>query len=67
MLLDPLSEVESQRAPGSGTYEIKDFSLVLNYSDGRVKQAGFTLGYKGSREESPEYIFIHRMLMSRMP
>lgn len=67
MSLDPLIEDESQRAPGSGTYEIKDYTLILHYNDGRTKQAGFTLGYKGSIEESPAYIFIHYMLMSKMP
>lgn len=67
MMLDPLSENEAQRAPGSGTYEIKDFSLILHYSDGRTKQAVFTLGYKGSIEESPTYIFMHLRRMTKMP
>lgn len=67
LVTDPLSEDEAQRAPGSGTYEIKDFSLILHYSDGRTKQAGFTLGYKGSVEESPYYICIYRKTMKRIP
>lgn len=28
-------------APGSGTYQIRDFTLILNYSDGRVVQKSF--------------------------
>lgn len=67
MVVDPFFEDEEQRALGSGTYEIKDFSLILHYSDGRTKQVGFSLGYKASIEESPRYIFMEAMLMTKMP
>lgn len=30
-----------EHAPGYGTYQIRDFSLILNYSDGRVTQQSF--------------------------
>jgi hypothetical protein len=29
-------------AAGSGTYEIKDYSLILRYNDGHIKQAPLT-------------------------
>lgn len=32
----------SERAPGSGTYEIKNFTLILNYSDGRKITKAFS-------------------------
>lgn len=31
-----------ERAPGNGTYEIRDFTLILNYSDGRTVTKAFT-------------------------
>ncbi len=33
---------DAQRAPGNGTYEIKDFTLILNYSDGRKITKAFS-------------------------
>lgn len=33
---------DPQRAPGNGTYEIKNFTLTLNYSDGRKITKAFT-------------------------
>lgn len=36
-------DMDPQDAPGSGTYQIRDFSLILNYSDGRVIQKSFSI------------------------
>lgn len=36
-------DMNPQDAPGSGTYQIRDFSLILNYSDGRVVQKSFSI------------------------
>lgn len=33
---------DPQRAPGNGTYEIKNFTLILNYSDGRKIAKAFS-------------------------
>ena len=33
---------DAQLAPGSGTYEIHNFTLILKYSDGRLIQRSFT-------------------------
>lgn len=34
-------DMNPQDAPGSGTYQIRDFTLILSYSDGRVVQKSF--------------------------
>lgn len=36
-------DMNPQDAPGSGTYQIRDFTLILNYSDGRVVQKSFSI------------------------
>jgi hypothetical protein len=43
-------------APGSGTYQTRDFSLILNYSDGRVVQKSFSI-YK-TVSSTPSIIYI---------
>lgn len=43
-------------APGSGTYQIRDYSLILNYSDGRVVQKSFSI-YKNV-SSTPSIIYI---------
>ncbi|MCL2776523.1 MAG: hypothetical protein FWD73_00865 [Polyangiaceae bacterium] len=35
----------TQCAPGSGTYQLKDYTLILSYSDGRTNQTAFTFSY----------------------
>jgi hypothetical protein len=40
--LQGIGETEVQSVPGSGTYEIKDFTLILRYSDGRTRQTSIT-------------------------
>ncbi len=46
------SDMNPQDAPGSGTYQIRDFSLILNYSDGRILQKSFSI-YKNVSSTSP--------------
>jgi len=36
-------DMHPQEVPGSGTYQIRDFTLILNYSDGRVVQKSFSI------------------------
>ena len=45
---------------GSGTYEIRDFTLVLRYSDGRVKQFAFSGLCPGDASTSNDIILISR-------
>jgi hypothetical protein len=34
---------DAYNSAGSGTYELKDFSIILKYSDGRIKQQSFSI------------------------
>lgn len=49
-------DMNPQDAPGSGTYQIRDFSLILNYSDGRVVQKSFAQYKDVSSTKSIIYI-----------
>ena len=43
-----IGESEDQLAPGNGTYEIKDFTLILRYSDRRTRQMRFNFPLNAS-------------------
>jgi hypothetical protein len=45
---------------GSGTYEIRDFTLTLRYSDGRVKRAAFTGLLGADAAAKNDVLFIGR-------
>ena len=49
-----------QDAAGSGIYEIRDFTLILRFSDGRVKQLAITAMLGANAAESNEMLFIAR-------
>ncbi len=49
---------DPQRAPGSGTYEIKDFTLTLNYSGGRKVTKAFTGVFDEKVTATSELVFI---------
>ncbi len=55
-------------APGYGTYEIKDFSIILKYTDGtsRIRQESFNSFLSGELEASTS-VFIHRVQLNKMP
>lgn len=42
-LLQDYGKGEAYNAPGKGTYELKDYSIILKFDDGRVKQEAFTI------------------------
>lgn len=42
-LLQDYSKDEAYNAAGKGTYELKDYSIILKFEDGRVKQEAFTM------------------------
>jgi hypothetical protein len=50
----------SSDSAGSGTYEIRDFTLILRYSDGRVKPLAFSGLCPGDAFTSNDLIFIGR-------
>lgn len=49
---------DPQRAPGSGTYEIKKFTLMLNYSDGRKITKAFSGVMDKKVNTTSELVFI---------
>ncbi|MBN8789876.1 MAG: hypothetical protein J0I84_22575 [Terrimonas sp.] len=46
------------RAPGSGTYEIKNFTLILNYTDGRKITKAFSGVMSNKVTATSELVFI---------
>jgi len=53
-------------APGNGTYELKDFTLILRYSDGRIIQTFFSFFING--KDASDYVCIDsRLLLTQMP
>lgn len=51
---------------GSGTYEIRDFSLLLYYSDGRRKQVAFTGFMSANPATNDQMLYVGRGLFRKM-
>jgi hypothetical protein len=49
-----------QDAAGTGVYEVRDFTLVLRFSDGRVKQLSITAMLGANAAASNDTLFISR-------
>jgi hypothetical protein len=49
-----------QDAAGTGTYEIRDFTLILRFSDGRVKQLAITAMLGANAAASNDVLYIAR-------
>lgn len=49
---------EPQNSPGTGTYQIIDFSLVLTYSDGRLIKRSFTGAVSQDPEKNSTMLYI---------
>jgi hypothetical protein len=49
-------------APGKGTYEIRDFSLVLHYEDGRVVHRSLTGVVQGNPKADDRQFFVQGQL-----
>ncbi len=45
---------------GSGTYEIRDFSIIFHFSDGRVKQVAFSGMLSQAPSSTSDFLFIGR-------
>ena len=46
------------RAPGIGTYEINNFTLILNYDDGRIITKAFSGIFNNPVNSSSELVLI---------
>jgi hypothetical protein len=49
-----------QDAAGTGVYEVRDFTLILRFSDGRVKQLAITAMLGANAAASNDTLFISR-------
>jgi len=58
------SEDESDRAPGSGTYAIKNFTMVFRYDDGRQVRLAF-IDCGGSDLKRPAEVRFHNLILDR--
>lgn len=47
-----------ERAPGNGTYEIKNFTLILNYADGRKITKAFSGSLNNKVTVASELVFV---------
>ncbi|RDC55293.1 hypothetical protein DU508_17115 [Pedobacter chinensis] len=47
-----------ERAPGNGTYEIKSFTLILNYADGRKITKSFSGVFNNKITATSELVFV---------
>ncbi len=56
---------DPQPAPGGGTYELKNFSIIMNYTDGRVRQCSFH-GAFSNAIDATGIIFIEGMDINKM-
>jgi hypothetical protein len=56
---------EYNDAAGSGTYELKDYSIILKYSDGRTRQEAFYTVF-ANNIESADRIFIAKGELHKM-
>ena len=51
---------------GAGTYEIKDFTITLRYSDGRVKRLALTGLLGGDPAARNEILYFERSRFNKM-
>lgn len=55
-----------QDAAGTGVYEVRDFTLILRFSDGRVKQLAITAMLGANAAASNDTLFISRSVFHKM-
>jgi hypothetical protein len=51
--------------PGSGTYELKDYSIIFKYDDGRVRQEAFTIPFSNNANDAT-IILISRAQINKI-
>ncbi len=56
---------EPREAPGAGRYQVRDFTLILSYSEGRVVRHSLTGVPKGDPKQDAGQIFVHGQLWTR--
>lgn len=58
-------EAEAQDAAGEGSYEIRDFTLVLRYADGRTRREAFSGFLAADPAVKPDILFLRRGRLNR--
>jgi hypothetical protein len=53
-------------APGAGTYVVKEYSLVLSYSDGRIHRVAITGLLGADPAKKSDIIYLERSRFNRM-
>ncbi len=61
------SDDDPRDRAGAGTYEIRNYTLVLHDSDGRVKQVAFTALLGADPARSSDILFLRRSRFNRIP
>ncbi len=64
-ILKDYNKDDAYNSAGSGTYELKDFSIILKYSDGRIKQTSFTIPASVTAQNT-ELILLGRASLFKM-
>ncbi len=57
---------KSAEGPGSGTYEVRNYTLVLSYSDGRAKTAAISGLLGANPATNSQYLYVERTRLTRM-
>ena len=57
---------EADVAPGQGWYEIVDFTLILNYDDGRTRTAAFSPFFGDPADEVPVSVYVYHVRLWNM-
>ncbi len=65
VLLRDYSKDEAYNASGKGTYELKDYSIILKFDDGRVKQEAFSVPLSYTLADA-KIILIGRAQLNKM-
>jgi len=61
------TEGDPRDRAGSGTYQFKDYTLILNYADGRTRHEAFTLLLGAKPTDSMDIVYIRRSRFNRLP
>ncbi len=65
VLLRDYGKDDAYNAPGKGSYELKDYSIILKFDDGRMKQEAFSMPFSYTTSNAT-IIFISRAQLNKM-
>ena len=62
VLFKDYTKGDAYNAPGKGTYELKDYSIILKFEDGRVKQEAFTVPFNVTTAKANMVLFAKGLI-----